>query len=46
MGEQVRMHTGVLLESQKEIDHQEDVNTGGRIILKRIRGEISLYGLD
>jgi hypothetical protein len=30
------MHIGILWESQKEIDHEEDLDVGGRVILKWI----------
>jgi hypothetical protein len=30
------MHIGLRWESQKEIDHEEDLDVGGRIILKLI----------
>jgi hypothetical protein len=30
------MHKGLCLESQKERDHQEDLDVGGRIMLKSI----------
>jgi hypothetical protein len=38
MGDNGRMHRKFWLECKKEIDHQEDLNVSGRIILKWILG--------
>jgi hypothetical protein len=40
------IHIGFWWESWKERDHQEDLNVGGRIILKWILDRIGRYGLD
>jgi hypothetical protein len=40
------MHIGFLWESQKERDHQEDLDVGERIILKLILQRMGRYGLD
>jgi hypothetical protein len=35
----MKMHTGFWWESQKERDHQEGANVGGRIILEKSTGK-------
>jgi hypothetical protein len=40
------MHKGVRWESQKERDHWEDLEVGGRIILRWLLREIGCGGMD
>jgi hypothetical protein len=41
-----RMHVRFWWEGQKERDHQEDMDVGGKIILKWILDRVGWYGLD
>jgi hypothetical protein len=40
------MHIGFWWESQKERDHKEDLDAGGRINIKMVLREIGCGGMD